>query len=426
MICRSYPDLGEMIYESRLPNGLLVRVVPKKGFSKTHCFLAVNYGSIDQFFKLDGVRHETPMGVAHYLEHKMFDMPDGNAMQLFADYGGSPNAFTSYDMTAYYVECTDHVKENLRTLLGFVSTPYFTKESVEKERGIIAQEIRMYEDSADSCLFEDLYASLFASHPIRNPIAGTVESIQAITDQTLYDCYHAFYTASNLMLCVVGDVDAQMVFDLANEAAFGTKVLPERDYGAGETMYPLKNRYERTMEVSMPGFALGFKTEPAELGAASMRQEIVGDLAAEILAGESSPLYKTLYEKNLIDSGFSVGYESLKGIAMLTVSGDSMNPDAVAEAILHESDRLSREGMDPILFERLKRSALGRRIRNLDSFSSICYRICADYFEHSESFDFLQRFKEADLEQAAALLRRTVLDERMSMVVIRPNNSQEE
>ena len=166
--------------------------------------------------------------------------------------------------------------------------------------------------------------------------------------------------------------------------------------------------------------------EPAELGAASMRQEIVGDLAAEILVGESSSLYKTLYEKNLIDSGFSVGYESLKGVAMLTVSGDSMDPDAVAEAILHEADRLAREGLDPILFECLKRSALGRRIRNLDSFSSICYRMCADYFENLESFDFPQRFREADLEQAAALLRRTVLDERMSMVVIRPNNSQEE
>ena len=425
MICRPYPDLGEMIYETRLSNGLLVRVVPKKGFSKTHCFLAVNYGSIDQNFTADGIRYNTPMGVAHYLEHKMFDMPDGNAMQQFADYGGSPNAFTSYDMTAYYVECTDHVKENLRTLLDFVSTPFFTAESVEKERGIIAQEIRMYEDSADSCLFEDLYAAMFASHPIRNPIAGTVDSIQAITEQTLYDCYHVFYTASNMMLCVVGDVDAQMIVDQANETAFGTMVLPERDYGAAETMAPLQKRLERTMEVSMPAFAIGFKTEPAPLGADSMRQEIVGDLAAEILVGESSPLYRRLYENNLIDSGFSVGYEGLKGISMITVSGDSVDPDAVAEAILHEADKIGREGMDDQLFERLKRSALGRRIRNLDSFSSICYRMCADYFEKSECFDFPQRFREADLDQTAALLRRTVRRDRLTMAVIRPNQKQE-
>ncbi len=425
MICRPYPALGEMIYETCLSNGLLVRVVPKKGFSKIHCFLAVNYGSIDQNFTVGGIRYNTPMGVAHYLEHKMFDMPHGNAMQLFADYGGSPNAFTSYDMTAYYVECTDHVKENLRTLLDFVSTPWFTAESVEKERGIIAQEIRMYEDSADSCLFEDLYAAMFAAHPIRNPIAGTVESIQAITEQTLYDCYHAFYTESNMMLCVVGDVDAQMIVDLAGETSFAAGMHPERDYGAAETMLPLQNRTERTMEVSMPAFALGFKTEPAPLGADSMRQEIVGDLAAEILVGESSPLYRTLYEKNLIDSGFSVGYESLKGISMVTVSGDSMDPDSVVEAIVKEADRIGREGMDEKLFERLKRSALGRRIRNLDSFSSICYRMCADYFEKTECFDFPHRFREADLEQTAALLRRTVCEDRLSMAVIRPNNNQE-
>lgn len=355
----------------------------------------------------------------------MFDMPHGNAMQQFADYGGSPNAFTSYDMTAYYVECTDRVKENLRTLLDFVSTPFFTAESVDKERGIIAQEIRMYEDSADSCLFEDLYAAMFASHPIRYPIAGTVESIQDITEQTLYDCYHAFYTASNMMLCVVGDVDAQMIADLANETAFGTLALPERDYGAAEIMLPMQKRLDRTMEVSMPAFAMGFKTEPAALGADSMRQEIVGDLAAEILVGESSPLYRTLYEKNLIDSGFSVGYEGLKGIGMVTISGDSIDPDAVAEAILKEADRFGREGMDEQLFDRLKRSALGRRIRNLDSFSSICYRMCADYFEKSECFDFPHRFREADLEQTAALLRRTVCEERLSMAIIRPNHNQE-
>ena len=425
MICKPYPDLGEMIYEVRLPNGLMVRVVPKKGFSKTHCFLAINYGSIDQRFCVEGRWYDTPMGVAHYLEHKMFDMPHGNAMQQFADYGGSPNAFTSYDMTAYYVECTDHVKENLKTLLDFVSTPYFTAESVEKERGIIAQEIRMYEDSADSCLFEDLYAAMFASHPIRHPIAGTVESIQSITEQTLYDCYGAFYTAPNMILCVVGDVDAQMIVDLANEASFGVSGLPERDYGASESMQPLTKRTERTMEVSMPGFSLGFKTEPAPLGADSMRQEIVGDLAAEILVGESSSLYKKLYEKNLIDSGFSVGYESLKGIAMLTASGDSVDPDAVAEEILREADRIARDGMDEKLFDRLKRSAIGRRIRNLDSFSGICYRMCADYFEKSECFDFPQRFKEADLEQTAALLRRTVCEDRLTTAVIWPNQSQE-
>ena len=420
MICKPYPHLGECVYEKTLPNGLLIRVIPKRGFAKTHAFLAVNYGSIDQEFSVDGISYRTPMGVAHYLEHKMFDMPDGNAMQMFSEFGGSPNAFTSYDMTAYYVECTDHVKENLQILLRFVTTPWFTAESVEKERGIIEQEIRMYEDNADSCMFEDLYAAMFAYHPIRNSIAGTVESIQGITEQTLYDCYHAFYTPANMMLCVVGDVDSKMVFDLAEETVPNGNVVPERNYGLPEVMIPAKSRAERKMEVSMPSFALGFKTEPAESGADSMRQEIIGDLAAEILVGESSGLYTRLYEKNLIDSGFSVGYEGLKGVAMLTASGDSMDPETVASEILREADHIRLCGVDEGLFHRLKRSALGRRVRNLDSFSSICYRVCAYQFEGTDCFAFPERFREIEVSHVSEFLERTICENRMSMAVVRP------
>ncbi len=420
MICKPYPNLGETVYEASLPNGLLCRVVVKKGFAKTHAFYAVNYGSIDQNFALDGKQYQTPMGVAHYLEHKMFDMPDGNAMQMFAKFGGTPNAFTSYDMTAYYVECTDHLKENLRILLEFVSTPYFTAESVEKERGIIAQEIRMYEDNAESCVSEDLYANLFAHHPIRYSIAGTVESIGQITEQTLYDCYNAFYTPANMMLCVVGDVEPQMIFELAAEIVPMGHAVPVRDHGDPETMTPFRKRSQRTMEVSMPTFALGFKTEPAALGPDSMRQEIIGDLAVELLVGESASLYTKLYEKNLIDSGFSVGYEGLKGASMLTAFGDSNAPEAVLAEILTEAERIGREGMDETLFHRLKRSAIGRRVRNLDSFSSICYRVCAYHFEGSDYFDFMDRFHETDVAQVARFLDRTVREERSSMALIYP------
>lgn len=419
MILKPYPHLGERVYEAQLSNGLLVRVIPKDGFTKTHAFFAVNYGSMDTRFSLDGTAYAAPEGVAHYLEHKMFDMPSGNVMQMFSELGGSPNAFTSYDMTAYYVECTDHVKENLKLLLEYVSTPYFTKESVEKERGIIAQEIRMYEDSADSCVFENLFAAMFAHHPIRNPIAGTVESIEAITDETLYQCYHAFYTPANMMLCVVGDVDAQMVFDLAEEVVPKGHAAPVRDYGSPETMSPRQNRIEKAMEVSMPMFSLGFKTEPA-FGEEAMRQEIIGDLAAEILMGESSSLYTKLYEDNLIDSGFSAGYEGLKGASLLTASGDSRDPEAVLEAILREAELFAKNGMDEDLFQRLKRSALGRRIRNLDSFSSICYRMCAYHFEGTDCLSFPERFREVDMEQVAEFLARTVQENRSAMSVIRP------
>lgn len=417
-----YPNLGERVYEASLSNGLLIRVVPKPGFAKTYAFLATDYGSIDTAFTIDGIRHTTPQGVAHYLEHKMFDMPDGNAMQMFSQYAGNPNAFTSYDITAYYVECTEHVRENLALLLRLVTTPYFTQESVEKERGIIAQEIRMYEDSAGSRVYEALFEAAYAAHPVRNAIAGTVESIQEITAQTLYDCHRAFYTPSNMMLCVVGDVDPQDVLALAEETLpTGRAAAILRDYGAGEAMSPVKPYVEQEMAVSMPTFALGFKAEPAAFGPDAMVQELTGDLAAEILMGESSPLYTRLYEKGLIDADFSAGYEGLKGVSMLTAGGDSTQPQAVYEAILEEAARIRRDGVDPALFERLKKSALGRRIRDLDGFESICYRMCAYHFEGVDYFDFPEIFRAVNQEQVAEFLSRTVQEARAALSVIRPH-----
>ena len=424
MIKKPYPHLGEIVYEERLDNGLLARVVTKPGFSKTYAFIAVDYGSMDTSFRVGGKSYQSPQGVAHYLEHKMFDMPDGNIMQLFSKYGGSPNAFTSYDITAYYVECTDHFEENLDLLLRYVSTPYFTSESVEKERGIIAQEIRMYEDNPDSCVFENLFAAVFAEHPIRNNIAGTVESIGEITDQTLYDCYNAFYTPANMMLCVVGDVDPAVVFRMAGELipkADQVVIPPERNYGAEETMKPAQKRVEKQMEVSMPMFAIGFKTEPAQYGPDSMAQEIVGDLAAEILMGESSSLYTKLYEEGLIDSGFSCGYEGLKGAGILSASGDSRDPDAVYTAILEEAKRIIREGIDQELFLRLKRSGMGRRVRDLDGFESICYRTCAYHFEGVDYFAFPEIFRSVTIDQVADFLKRTVCEERAAISLVLPN-----
>lgn len=418
-----FPRLGERLYEDRLPGGLLVRVVPKPGFAKTYAFLAVDYGSIDTAFTANGVRVDSPRGVAHYLEHKMFDMPDGSAMQQFSKFGGNPNAFTSYDITAYYVECTDHVAENLRTLLNFVSTPWFTDESVEKERGIIAQEIRMYEDSADSRVYESLFGAIFAHHPVRHAIAGTVESIGAITKDTLYACYNAFYTPANQVLCVVGDVDPKEIYRIAAET------IPDRpspvlvrDYGPAETMRPQTSLVESAMEVSMPTFALGFKTEPAAPGPDSMVQELLGELAAECLMGESSPLYTRLYEDGRIDADFSCGYEGLKGVSLLTAGGDSRDPYAVRDAILEEAQRLGRTGIDPTLFEQLKRSAFGRRIRGLDSFESICYRLCAYHFEGVEYLTFPEVFAQVTLARVEEFLRRTVTEERSALSVIRPRS----
>ena len=293
----NYPRIGETVLRTTLPNGLTVAVVPKPLYRKRYAFFTTRYGGMDMRFRLDGVWHDTPAGIAHYLEHKMFDTEDGNALQELSQNGAEPNAFTSNATTAYYFDCTEHFEENLKILLSFVSVPYFTQESVDKERGIIGQEIRMVEDTPDWRVYTNLLECLYHSSPARVAIAGTVESIAEITPETLYACHKAFYDPANMMLCVVGDVKPDEI------AAIAEEILPEsrgevieRDYGQEDMRVVEKCRRE-AMEVSMPQFLVGFKCPPAADGAALMRQDIIADIACDILLGDSSPLYQRLYDK---------------------------------------------------------------------------------------------------------------------------------
>lgn len=421
----NYPRLGQVIYQETLPNGLRIYLAPKQGFSKIYAFFATDYGSIDTRFVLDGKPYTAPDGVAHYLEHKMFDMPQGNALQILAAAGASPNAFTSYNMTAYYFSCTSDFEENLRTLLSFVSTGYFTQESVEKERGIIAQEIKMYEDNPGSRLDENLFAAMYRNHPIRVNVAGTVETIQDITAQTLIDCHRAFYDPSNMALCISGDVDMETVKRIALE------ILPkepggasDRDYGEPEPALPKQNRISQEMAVSMPMFSIGFKCPEIPKGPERFRQEVIGDLAAEVLCGESSPLYLKLYEEGLIDSGFSVGYGTIKGLATMSMSGDSNDPEKVLEEILQEARRIVREGVDENLFQRLKKSSLGRRIRGLDSFDGICYRMAIADFDGYDYFKFPELYDEITSEDVREMLETQLLPEMAVLSVILPKTSE--
>ena len=423
MTYRQYPELSDGFYEQTLPNGLTVRVVPRPGFARRFAFLAANFGSNDRDFTMDGKRYHVPAGVAHYLEHKMFDLPEGGAMEQFALHGGGNNAFTNYSMTAYYVECTEEFEENLKILLRMVTTPYFTAESVEKERGIIAQEIRMYEDSADSAVFENLFAAMFPHHPLSVPIAGTVESIAGITPDILYACHRAFYDASNMILCVVGDVDPAHVAALAEEFTPAPSGVQAARDASGYSAAFACGTAEKRMEVSMPTFAAGFAADPIPEGPARLRAELVGDLAAEVLVGESSALYQRLYEQNLIDADFSCGFEQVRGLGLLELSGDSEHADTVIEAALQEAGRIAREGVDEAQLERLRRSMIGRRTRELDSFESTCYRMSAYFFEGAEYFDAVQQLRTITKQEIEDFLRAVVRRERMSVSKILPKEA---
>ena len=417
-----YPELDETIFRGTLENGLPVVVIPRKGFTKKLAYFVTDYGSIHTSFDWEGRSFTAPAGVAHYLEHKLFDMPGGRDVSgEFAALGASTNAFTSYDMTAYYFSCTEHFDECLRLLLEFVSTPYFTAVSVEKERGIIDQEIGMNEDAPDSRVFESLVQAMYSSHPIRVPILGTSASIREITPEVLHQCHRAFYTPENMLLCVIGDVDPEGVSRTAAEV-LGTAHRPA---GSKNRSWPEEMAVETpetalSMEVAMPMFNLAFKCESLGTGTAAIRTEMVADLAAEALFGESSALYLQLYEDGLIDSSFGGGFETIDGCALLLCSGDSENPQAVREAILARGRELAAEGVPEETFLRMKRSALGRRIRSLDSFDATCFRVCAYHFSDFDYFRFPEVYRDITAEEIRLFLDRVIQPERCSLSVVYP------
>ena len=421
-----YPRLGEAICKTVLPNGLTVEVVPRPGFTKKLAYFVTDFGSIHTNFRFEGREYTVPAGVAHFLEHKMFDMPGGRDVTAeLASLGAGVNAFTSFDITAYYFACTENFEQCLKILLEFVSTPCFTPESVEKEMGIIDQEIGMNLDSPDSRGFEDMAGALYRSHPIRVPILGTSDTIRQITPEILHTCHRAFYTPGNMMLCVVGDVDPDRVADIAREVlGDGRRPVGEKLQHWTEDMTVDSHLVRRTMEVAMPTFQLGFKCEDVGWGRESVRREIVGDLAAEALFGESSPLYLELYEEGLIDSSFGGGFEDSEDMALLTCSGDSDDPEAVRDAILARAAQLAASGVEEADFLRMKRSALGRRIRDLDSFDATCFRVCASHLSRFEYFDFPEVYAEVTAEEVREFLARVVRPERMALSVIEPEEAE--
>ena len=416
-----FARVGETMYREKLDNGLTVFVFPKPEFQKGYAFFATNYGGMDMRFCLDGAWHDTPAGVAHYLEHKMFDTKEGNALQELAANGASPNAFTSNAITGYYFESTEKFEENLRILLSFVSIPYFTPESVEKERGIIGQEIGMIEDDPEWRVFTNLMSALYLHHPIRVSVAGSVESISHITADTLYACHRAFYDPANMVLCVAGPVDPEAVCAAARE------ILPpqagpiaEKDYGPAEPPQAVRALTEEHMEVSSPIFQLGFKGDAPARGEDSLRQELLGELACEVLLGSSSPLYARLYREGLVNRDLSYGYEGMAGCAFLCAGGESKDPEAVRDAVAAEARRLAREGVDPALWERIRKGTYGAKMRGMNSFENLCVGQAKSFFAGWDLLRFPDLFAELKKEDVEDLIARWVTPERTALSVVRP------
>lgn len=416
-----FKNIDETLISEVLPNGLTINIIPKPQFSKSFAMFATNYGGADRRFKLSGNWIDTPAGVAHFLEHKMFDMPEGNALNVLSSRGASPNAFTSSGITAYHFESTSMFDENLRTLLSFVSTPYFTAESVQKEQGIIGQEIKMVEDNPGYVVYYNLMKCLYASNPVRDSVAGTVESIAEITHETLYHCHKVFYNPSNMTLSVVGNVDPEKVIETAREllpSAPGE--VPERDYGEKEAETPRQSSITASMEVSAPQFLLGSRLVPESNGSARLRQMLIGEIALRLLFGPSSPFYTRLYADGLINGSFDYELDYTAGTAMVVAGGESRNVDGVMNELNSEIAKIAAEGLNKALFENARKASFGSQLRVLGSFSSLSQTLADGAFANYCPLDAFEEINAIGLSDVQAFITQSLTPEKLALSVVLP------
>ncbi|MBR6523603.1 MAG: insulinase family protein [Clostridia bacterium] len=361
----TYDNLNETLYSYTHPSGLKVFMVVKKGFAKSCAYFSTDYGSTTNRFIPKGENEliTVPDGVAHFLEHKVFEQPDGaSVFDAFSKYGAYANAYTSFNMTTYYFWCTENFRENLKILVDFVQTPYFTDENVAKEQGIIGQEIKMYEDDPNWSCYFNMLQGLYSNHTVRLDIAGSVESISKITKDTLYTCYNTFYNPSNMTLCMVGDFDpAEMekyldgILKKVSPIDEIVRIMPE------EPAKIAKAHSVRKMSVATPVYTIGFKE--TDLSGAIELRRAAAKTAMELLIGKSSKLYASLYNDGLISASFSTDYTGETDYGFAEIADESEMSEKMAERILQGIKDFK---FDTEEFERIKRKRFGRSLHVFD------------------------------------------------------------
>lgn len=389
-------DIGESYVKATLDNGLQIFILEKPLYKSAYAIFGTKYGSIDTAFSVDGVKTEVPEGIAHFLEHKLFESEDGDAFTKFAKTGAYANAFTSFDKTCYLFSCSDNFYENLDILLNFVQSPYFTKETVEKEQGIIGQEIRMYDDSPAWRVMFNMLMSMYHNHPVRIDIAGTVESIAEIDHNLLFRCYNTFYNPSNMFICIAGNVDTDACLKQIEENIKPSKAIELTRITADEPYNVVESYTEQALEVAQPMFCFGFKEEYK--GEISLKEKIITSLLLGIISGEASPLYRELTNKGLINDEFDTEHFCGNGYSALLFEGESKDPKAVADAIIDEINRLKTEGIDRKLFSAVRAGMYGSAIRLFNNVESIAMQLTDCAMNGYGLFDEIKYLKSVTAE----------------------------
>ena len=416
-------NIKEKCYMEKLENGLQVIIIPKKEIQKKYIIWATKFGSIDNTFidSTTGEKVVIPDGVAHFLEHKMFEQKNGvDSLYVLMALGLDANAYTTNDHTAYLFECTDHFYEGLDELMDYVQNPYFTDQNVEKEKGIIGQEIGMYDDDPGWQLYINAMDCLYEKNPIKVDTAGTVETISGINPEMLYKCYNTFYHPSNMVLTVVGDFEPEAILAeikkrLKDNEARGeiTRIYPE------EKLEINKKYVEKEMEVSLPLFMIGFKDNIKDKYNEVVKRHIAIEIILNMLIGKSSNLYNELYKEGYLLSQPDLEYEFGNEYSHVLIGGQSKNPQKVYEKIAEKIQEMKNNDINVQEFDRIKKKIYGDYAVEYNNVADIGRMFTSDYIKGINSFEYMDKFEEIDAEYAKQVLKEIFTEDKMIMSVIK-------
>ena len=415
----------EKLYVEKLENGLTVMIMPKKNIQKKYMIWATNFGSIDNKFIAPNDKEETniPDGVAHFLEHKMFEQQNGtNSLDTLTALGVNANAYTTTDHTCYLFECTDNFYPAMDELMDYVQNPYFTDQNVEKEKGIIGQEIQMYDDYPSWAVYMNAMKCMYKNNPIIIDIAGSIESISKIDKEVLYKCYNTFYHPSNMVMCFAGDFEPEALIQEVKK-----RLKPTEKHGEIKRIYPeepeqiVKKENTQNMEVSMPIFVIGIKDVIDNKNCTSssiVKKHIAIEILLNMLIGKSSKLYKELYEAELITGEPYLEYEFSKQYAHVSITGQSNNPKKVLEKFETEIKKMKENDIDLAHFQRVKNMIYGNYVKEYDDVAEICRMFVGDYMKGINSFEYIEEYEQVTPEYTKQVLEEVFKEDKTVLSIV--------
>lgn len=422
-----FNQLQEELYYEKLANGLDVYILPKIGFNKSFATFTTKYGSVDNHFKSLETQEfvQVPDGIAHFLEHKLFEKEDGDVFQQFSKQGASANAFTSFTRTAYLFSSTSEFEQNLTTLIDFVQDPYFSEKTVEKEKGIIGQEIKMYDDNPDWRLYFGTIANMYHNHPVKIDIAGTVESIAPITKDMLYECYHTFYHPSNMLLFIIGPVDVEAIMQQVrqnqNSKKYELQPEIERKF-ATEPENVAKKKSVIQMNVQTPKVMLGIKaTNIQPNGKEQLKRELATGVYLEMLFGKSSSIHENLYTNGYIDQSFSYDYTQEQGFGFALIGGDSRKPDELANQLLEILlQSKSGIGLNELSFKSTVKKKIGSFLRSLNSSEYVANQFTRYTFNGMNLFEVVPELEQLTFADIQQIAKDLIVDDMITVCQVLP------